>query len=344
MDDAGQLIPEAYPGDIVEIAGISDYPNSTEKMIGMSNEANARQYVSLSTAIHTKFFKEQAEMIHSDFKIKFDNRREKRKFIGNANYQKEKMANALGDVNIQIKKELERKHREQEENGEELTDDVSIELQNQALGLTHMLEEMENKAIKNPVLIKVSNMGVKDTIQQWINRLENKNFTLCGISCGQVTEHDIVTTKQVKGKIVLFDLPSDDEIKNLLKEAGIGLISHNIIYKLFEDLENWKSGADDPFNSKITIKGKGKVKKVFKFADDKGKQTQVAGCIVDEGAFNKSHVYRIVRNGKLVASNLKILSLKRFKEEVSHVKSGQDAGISFVNHTHFEEDDIIESH
>lgn len=344
MDDLGRIVEKASPGDIVEIAGISEYPKSTEKMIGVSNESNARLFVELNQKIKDNFFKEEVELIYSDYKIKFETRREKRKFIGNTRYQQIKLKDTLGDLNVQMQTQVE-KALSLSDNPESLEENELIQqsLKRKADGLAFMIDQMEGKSVKNPILIKVSNMGTKDTILEWMNKTENKNFTVCEISCGQITEHDIKMCKELGAKIVVFDLLTTTEVDKMVKEAGISLVSHNIIYKLFEELSNWRSGSDDPFDAKFIAKGKGLVKKVFKFMDEKGKQIQIAGCVVNEGAFNKSNIFRILRRGKLVANNLKVSSLKRFKAEVSVVKEGQDTGISFLNHHQFEEGDIIEA-
>ena len=210
-----------------------------------------------------------------------------------------------------------------------------------------MLKEIEGNQVDNPIMIKVSNMGTLETIKAYLGKIERKTFTLLDLSCGQITETDLKMCKKMNAKILTFDLPKCNTVAGLLKQYEVNCINHNIIYKLFDDIKSINDSVQGNAISNVNIEvlGKAKVKKVFDAKGEKNKKPfKIAGCTVETGEFNVEQKFRILRKGRVIANNLSLNSLKRFKEEVDVVEQGQDTGLAFVNHSDIMEGDLIEAY
>jgi translation initiation factor IF-2 len=68
----------------------------------------------------------------------------------------------------------------------------------------------------------------------------------------------------------------------------------------------------------------------------------VAGCQVQDGAITRESEVRLLRDNVVVYTG-KISSLRRFKDDVSEVKSGMECGITLENFGDIKQNDIIEA-
>jgi translation initiation factor IF-2 len=83
--------------------------------------------------------------------------------------------------------------------------------------------------------------------------------------------------------------------------------------------------------------GSGKIKEVFKIK----KVGNVAGVIVEDGYVERDGGVRIYRNGSLL-QDVKIESLKHYKDEVKRIEAPQEGGIKFENFDDFNAGDELE--
>lgn len=330
-DDLGRVVSCASPGDIVELGGVTEYPGSAERLFGCPSEGIARLRVQVSSLLKEKFNREEVDMVYNDFKVKFKNWRERRRFGSSNEFRKEKLRESLDLLDVEFK-----------EASQKGTSEAIDEIERKRKSLHFVLGEFEDQKMHNPIVIKVSNVGTRDTVKEYLSKVDSKGFTVVDVSCGPITEHDVALCRQTGAKVITFDLQPTEEAQQLLRDSGVTHISHNIIYKLFDDLATWKSAEDLP-NASGSKRGNATVKKVFSLADEKNRKQQVAGIKVDEGSFSKNGNYKVIRKGKVIASNLKVVSLRRFKEEVSLIAEGQEGGIAFYNFDKYTEGDVIES-
>jgi translation initiation factor IF-2 len=69
--------------------------------------------------------------------------------------------------------------------------------------------------------------------------------------------------------------------------------------------------------------GTAEVREVFRSS----KFGNIAGCLVRSGLIRRNSSARLVRDGVVVADNLKVESLKRFKDDATEVREGYECGI-----------------
>jgi translation initiation factor IF-2 len=69
----------------------------------------------------------------------------------------------------------------------------------------------------------------------------------------------------------------------------------------------------------------------------------IVGCIVKTGEIRRNSKARLVRDGSVVADNLSIATLRRFKDDVTEVREGFECGINLGTYQDLKSDDIIET-
>jgi translation initiation factor IF-2 len=84
--------------------------------------------------------------------------------------------------------------------------------------------------------------------------------------------------------------------------------------------------------------GTAEVREIFKVP----KIGNVAGSLVRSGVIVRNSKARIIRDGVVVADNLTVSSLRRFKEDATEVRDGFECGIG-VGYSDIRIDDVIET-
>ena len=111
---------------------------------------------------------------------------------------------------------------------------------------------------------------------------------------------------------------------------------YSIIYDLVDDIKKAASGLLKP-EIKETILGYAEILEVFKVSN----AGKVAGCLITEGNAQRSAKVRLLRDNVVIhEGNLK--TLKRFKDEVENVQSGQECGMAFSEYEDIRKSDVIE--
>jgi translation initiation factor IF-2 len=113
---------------------------------------------------------------------------------------------------------------------------------------------------------------------------------------------------------------------------------HSVIYNVVDEMKNAMAGLLEPTVREVRL-GTADVRQIFKVP----KVGTVAGCIVTEGVIRRSGdaQARLVRDHVVIHEG-KLASLKRFKEDVSEVKTGIECGMSFERFQDLKVGDVIE--
>jgi len=114
---------------------------------------------------------------------------------------------------------------------------------------------------------------------------------------------------------------------------------YRIIYDLIDDIQNAIKGMTIP-KKYIENIGKAEVRAVFKIP----KIGVIAGSYVTSGKVERNALVRVIRKGEILEESAKIVSLKRFKEDVKEVNMGYECGIGLDRFEDFEEGDILEAY
>ena len=197
----------------------------------------------------------------------------------------------------------------------------------------------KGEASNLPVVIKADVQGSAEAIETSIIKLSTEEVKVNVIykGVGAITESDVSLAGSSKGFIVGFNVRALPHARDVAKRDGVDIKYYSIIYELIDDVKNLLSGLLKPdISEKIT--GNVEIREVFNIS----KIGNIAGCMVKDGFISRKSSIRILRDNVVIHTG-QIGSLKRFKEEVSEVKTGFECGVMLDNYNDIKVGDIIET-
>lgn len=200
------------------------------------------------------------------------------------------------------------------------------------------LQIKEGKVKELNVIIKADVGGSVEVLKHSFEKIGNKEVKIKVIhsGIGEVNESDIILASASNAIILSFHLPLQGDIKSLAQTYGVDLRSYNIIYDVTNEITKALEGLLEPKYKEILL-GIAEVREIFKAS----KIGVACGCYVREGKISKGKNARVIRDDKLVVET-RMISLRRFKDDVSEVIAGLECGIGLEKITDVQVGDIIE--
>jgi translation initiation factor IF-2 len=155
---------------------------------------------------------------------------------------------------------------------------------------------------------------------------------------GQISESDVLLASASDAIIVGFQVRPSQAAKRLAENEEIEIRLYSIIYDAINEVRDAMEGMLAPQVEEIIV-GNAEVREVFKIS----KVGTILGCMVTDGVIKRSNPIRLIRDGIVVYAG-KLSSLKRFKDDVSEVRSGFDCGIGIEGFNDMKVGDVIESY
>ena len=189
-----------------------------------------------------------------------------------------------------------------------------------------------------PVLVKADVQGSAEAIVQALEKVGNDEVRVRVLhyGVGAITDSDVGLAEASRAPIIGFNVRANATARNAAQQKGVEIRYYSIIYDLIDDIKKAASGLlkDEVRESFI---GYARVLQTFKVSGI-GK---VAGCLVTEGVARRSAGVRLLRDNVVIHEGT-LKTLKRFKDEVKEVISGQECGMAFENYDDVRENDVIE--
>jgi len=154
---------------------------------------------------------------------------------------------------------------------------------------------------------------------------------------GAISEADVTLAKASGAPLIGFNVRASKEAREVAEREGVEIRYYAIIYELIDDIRGVMSGMLAPI-TRETFLGNAEVLETFQIA----KVGRVAGCRVTEGVVRKGAKVRILRDNVVIQEMGVLNTLKRFKDEVGEVFSGQECGMSFGSFQDLKVGDVIE--
>ena len=155
---------------------------------------------------------------------------------------------------------------------------------------------------------------------------------------GAVTEHDVTLAKASDAVILGFNVRPEGRARELAERERVDVRYYSVIYQALEDIEAALKGMLKPEFEEVAL-GSAEVREVFKVP----KIGNVAGSIVRSGTITRNSKARLVRDGIVVAENLTIDSLRRFKDDAREVTEGYECGIGLGSFNDIKVEDVVET-
>lgn len=213
-----------------------------------------------------------------------------------------------------------------------------------AAGAATTLEQLMAKAKDDqnvselPVVVKSDVQGSAEAIVQAMEKIGNDEVRVRVLhsGVGAITESDIGLAEASGAPVFGFNVRANAPARQAANQKGVEIRYYSVIYDLVDDVKQAASGL---LSNEIREKfiGYANIKEVFKVSN----VGKVAGCLVTEGVARRSAGVRLLRDNVVVHEGT-LKTLKRFKDEVSEVQSGQECGMAFENHEDIRPGDVIE--
>ncbi|MGY6550061.1 MAG: translation initiation factor IF-2 [Roseinatronobacter sp.] len=213
-----------------------------------------------------------------------------------------------------------------------------------AAGAATTLEQLMAKAKADkdmaelPVLVKADVQGSAEAIVQALEKIGNDEVRVRVLhyGVGAITDTDVGLAEASGAPIIGFNVRANASARNSANQKGVELRYYSIIYDLVDDI---KAAASGLLSAEVreNFIGYAEIREVFKVSG----VGKVAGCLVTEGIARRSAGVRLLRDNVVVHEGT-LKTLKRFKDEVKEVQSGQECGMAFENYDDIRPKDVIE--
>jgi translation initiation factor IF-2 len=213
-----------------------------------------------------------------------------------------------------------------------------------AAGAATTLEQLMAKAKADadvselPVIVKADVQGSSEAIVQALEKVGNDEVRvrILHYGVGAITDTDVGLAEATGAPIIGFNVRANASARQSANQKGVEIRYYSIIYDLVDDI---KAAASGLLKAEVreTFIGYAKVLEVFKVSN----VGKVAGCLITEGVARRSAGVRLLRDNVVIHEGT-LKTLKRFKDEVKEVQSGQECGMAFENYEDVRQNDVIE--
>ena len=213
-----------------------------------------------------------------------------------------------------------------------------------AAGAATTLEQLMEKAKADvdvaevPILVKADVQGSAEAIVQAMEKIGNDEVRVRVLhsGVGAITESDIGLAEASGAPVMGFNVRANATARSVANQKGVEIRYYSVIYDLVDDV---KAAASGLLSAEVreNFIGYAQIKEVFKVSN----VGKVAGCLVTEGVARRSAGVRLLRDNVVIHEGT-LKTLKRFKDEVPEVQSGQECGMAFENYEDIRPNDVIE--
>jgi translation initiation factor IF-2 len=191
-----------------------------------------------------------------------------------------------------------------------------------------------------PVIIKADVQGSAEVLADTLTKLSDERVKIRIIhsGVGAINESDVLLGAASNAIIIGFNVRPDRNAAEVADREKVDIRQHSIIYNVTDEMKKAMAGLLDPTFKEVRM-GAAQVREIFKVP----KFGTIAGCMVTDGSIRRSGdtQARLVRDNVVVYEG-KIGSLRRFKDDVSEVKTGFECGIGFDKFNDIKVGDVIE--
>jgi translation initiation factor IF-2 len=205
---------------------------------------------------------------------------------------------------------------------------------------TKALEEGKVESLN--LVIKGDVSGAVEALEDSLLKIEVDDSVQLRIihrGVGAITESDVNLATVDNAIIIGFNVRPDKKAKEHADREGVDIRHYSVIYAALEDIENALKGMLKPEYEEVQT-GTAEVRELFKSS----KVGTIAGSIVRSGSIKRNASARVLRDGKVIVENVKIDSLKRFKDDANEVKTDFECGIGLGGFNDLQLEDIIETY
>jgi len=209
------------------------------------------------------------------------------------------------------------------------------------LTLESLKEQIAEGGVKElPLIVKADVQGSAEVLADTLAKLadEKVKIRIIRSGVGAINESDVLLASASNAIIIGFNVRPDRNAQDVAEKEQVDIRLHSVIYNVTEEMQKAMTGMLDPTFKEVRL-GAAEVREVFKVP----KIGSIAGCMVTDGRITRAGETqaRLLRDNVVIHEG-KIGSLRRFKDDVSEVKTGFECGIGLANYNDIKVGDVIE--
>ncbi|MFI0736486.1 translation initiation factor IF-2 [Streptomyces sp. NPDC021100] len=153
---------------------------------------------------------------------------------------------------------------------------------------------------------------------------------------GAVTESDINLATGSDAIVIGFNVRAEGRATQMAEREGVDVRYYSVIYQAIEEIEAALKGMLKPEYEEVEL-GTAEIREIFRSS----KLGNIAGVLIRSGEVKRNTKARLIRDGRVVAEDLTIVGLRRFKDDVTEIREGFEGGINLGNFNDIKIDDVI---
>ncbi|MDI9892255.1 translation initiation factor IF-2 [Rhodococcus sp. IEGM 1404] len=204
---------------------------------------------------------------------------------------------------------------------------------------TRALEEGKVESLN--LIIKGDVSGAVEALEESLLKIEVDDSVQLRIihrGVGAITESDINLATIDNAIVIGFNVRPDTKARERAAREGVDVRFYSVIYNAIDDVEQSLKGLLKPEFEEVQS-GVAEIREVFRSS----KFGNIAGVIVRSGTITRNAKARVIRDGVVLADGLQIESLRRFKDDVTEVRTDFEAGIGLGKYNDIQIGDEIET-
>jgi translation initiation factor IF-2 len=209
------------------------------------------------------------------------------------------------------------------------------------LTLEQLHQQMAAGEIKElPLILKADVSGSSEVLRDTLEKLSTDKVTVRVLRAGvgAINESDVLLAAASNAIVIGFNVRPERNAAAAAEQEKVDIHLHTIIYEVVDQIKKAMSGLLAPVYKEV-YKGRAEVRETFKVS----KIGTVAGSLVLDGSITRDASVRVLRDNVVVHTG-KVGSLRRFKDDVSEVRSGMECGITLENFNDVHTGDVIEAY
>ena len=241
-----------------------------------------------------------------------------------------------GDIFYEVKDERTAKHLIEKRKYEKHQKEIGA---NTVVTLDDLFSKIESENLKQlNLIVKADVQGSVEALKQSLEKVSNKEVRVKVIhsNVGGVTESDVTLAKVSGAIIIAFNVRPEVVAKTIAEKDGVQIKQYSIIYDAINDVEAAMKGMLDPVFKEVVI-GTAEIRQTFKVSN----VGTIAGSYVLTGKVARNAGIRVIRDN-IVIHEGKLVSLKRFKDDVKEVDKGYECGLQIDGFNDIKEGDQLE--
>ncbi|MDQ5983126.1 MAG: Translation initiation factor IF-2 [Eubacteriales bacterium SKADARSKE-1] len=206
--------------------------------------------------------------------------------------------------------------------------------------LDNLFDQMQQGEVKElKIIVKADVQGSVEAVRQSLLRLSNDEVRVNVIhgAVGAISESDVMLADASNAIIVGFNVRPDPVAAENAERIGVDIRLYRVIYTCIDEIASAMKGMLAPKYREVSL-GRAECRQVYKISN----VGVISGCYVLDGKIARNAQIRVVRDGIVITED-KILSLKRFKDDVKEVAQGYECGIGLEKFNDIKEGDIFEA-